>query len=70
MQSTSMPKGDKPELGLNKDPSSRKEAKAMQKQEDYQERKEHSKSGANTGEHQGMEYESRKTHTADVPHNN
>jgi hypothetical protein len=40
----------------------------MQKQEEHQERKEHSKSGANTGKQQGMEYVSRKTHTADVPH--
>ncbi|KAL2139278.1 hypothetical protein VTI28DRAFT_5440 [Corynascus sepedonium] len=64
-----MPQGQKPELDLNKDPSSRKEAKAMQAQENYQERKEHSKSGANTGKHQGMDYVPRKTHTADVPHN-
>jgi hypothetical protein len=40
------------------------------KQEEKEARKEHSKSGANTGEKQGMDYVPRKTHSADVPHNN
>ncbi|GAB1318071.1 hypothetical protein MFIFM68171_08281 [Madurella fahalii] len=55
---------------ITKDPSSKSEAKAMMAQEEHEARKEHSKSGANTGKEQGMEYVSRKTHTADVPHNN
>lgn len=38
------------------------------RQEEKEARKEHSKSGANTGKPQGMEYVARKTHTADVPH--
>ncbi|KXX79351.1 hypothetical protein MMYC01_204699 [Madurella mycetomatis] len=67
-----MPKGgNAPNADPNstKDPSSKSEAKAMMAQEEHETRKEHSKSGANTGEKQGMEYVPRKTHTADVPHN-
>ncbi|OIW25650.1 hypothetical protein CONLIGDRAFT_717371 [Coniochaeta ligniaria NRRL 30616] len=52
-----------------KDPSSHKEAKEMLKAEEKQARTEHSKSGANTHEGQGMEYVPRKNHYADVPHN-
>lgn len=51
------------------DPSSHKEAKEMLKAEEKQARTEHSKSGANTHEGQGMEYVPRKNHYADVPHN-
>ena len=38
------------------------------KKEEKEARTEHSKSGANTGENQGMEYQTRKTHAAEVPH--
>lgn len=61
---------DKTLTNPTEDPSSHSEAKKIQKQEEKEARKEHSKSGANTGKHQGMEYVPRKTHTADVPHNN
>ncbi|RKU49392.1 hypothetical protein DL546_004962 [Coniochaeta pulveracea] len=60
---------EKVPLETNKDPSSHKEAKEIQKQEDKQARTEHSKSGANTGKSQGMEYVPRKS-TAEVTHNN
>ncbi|KAL2024229.1 hypothetical protein VTK56DRAFT_9385 [Thermocarpiscus australiensis] len=57
------------ELNKEGDPTSKSEAKKMMAQEEYQARKEHSKSGANTGQKQGMEYVPRKS-TAEVPHNN
>lgn len=40
----------------------------MMAQEKHEEDKAKSKSGANTGKQGGMEYVSRKTHSADVPH--
>ncbi|KAK4182306.1 hypothetical protein QBC35DRAFT_468190 [Podospora australis] len=52
------------------DPTSKHDAKKLQAQEDYQARKEHSKSGANTGKSQGMEYVPRKDTATEVPHNN
>ncbi|KAB5585132.1 hypothetical protein GE09DRAFT_1276740 [Coniochaeta sp. 2T2.1] len=52
-----------------KDPSSAKEAKQMLKEEEKQQRMEHSNSGSNTHKPQGMEYVTRKNHPADVPHN-
>lgn len=60
---------NRPLTGHAEDPSSKSEAKAMMAQEEHEARKEHSKSGANTGQKQGMEYVPRKTHSADVPHN-
>lgn len=41
----------------------------MLKEEEKQARAEHSKSGNNTHEHQGMEYVPRKNNYAEVPHN-
>jgi hypothetical protein len=41
----------------------------MLKEEDKQKRTEHSNSGSNTHDSQGMEYVSRKNHSADVSHN-
>ncbi|KAL0935513.1 uncharacterized protein CTRU02_210104 [Colletotrichum truncatum] len=58
-----------PQADVPKDPSSKHEAKEMMAQQQYEERKEHSKSGANTGKPQGMEYVARKEHAADVQHN-
>ncbi|KAK4238542.1 hypothetical protein C8A03DRAFT_33420 [Achaetomium macrosporum] len=62
-----MPNNPTPEG--TKDPASKSEAKQQIAQEEKEARKEHSKSGANTGQQQGMEYVPRKTHAADVPHN-
>ncbi|KAK3938608.1 hypothetical protein QBC46DRAFT_343415 [Diplogelasinospora grovesii] len=46
------PKTQLPDDDLNKDPTSKSEAKQMMKEEDKAARKEHSKSGANTGKEQ------------------
>ncbi|KZL69641.1 hypothetical protein CI238_00756 [Colletotrichum incanum] len=51
------------------DPASKSEAKQQMAEQAKQERSEHSKSGANTGKPQGMEYVARKEHAADVQHN-
>ncbi|GJC77437.1 hypothetical protein CT0861_08979 [Colletotrichum tofieldiae] len=58
-----------PQTDTYKDPTSKSEAKQQMAEQAKQERTEHSKSGANTGKPQGMEYVARKEHAADVQHN-